>query len=194
MTKQAFLSRLEKGLSGLPREEAAARAAFYSEIIDDRMEEGLSEEDAVAGVGPVDKIAAQIIEETPFSTLAKQKIRPKRPMSAWEIILLILGSPLWLSLLIALFAVVLAVFAVIWTVVLVFWIVDLVLFCGFLGGAAGGVLLLAGSSGFAGLALFGAGIVLTGLSLLLFFVCRAVTLFAAFLTRKIALLFKMLFF
>ncbi len=43
MNKQAFLTQLRKGLSGLPQEDIEERLAFYSEMIDDRIEEGLSE-------------------------------------------------------------------------------------------------------------------------------------------------------
>ena len=44
MNKQEFLSRLEQALSGLPAEELQERLAFYRESIEDRVEEGLSEE------------------------------------------------------------------------------------------------------------------------------------------------------
>ena len=62
MTKQEFLSRLREGLSGLPEDDIAERLTFYGEMIDDRIEDGLSEEEAVAEVGSVDDIAAQIKE------------------------------------------------------------------------------------------------------------------------------------
>ena len=45
MTKKEFLSGLRKKLSGLPQEDSEERLNFYSEIIDDRVEEGLSEEE-----------------------------------------------------------------------------------------------------------------------------------------------------
>ena len=47
MNKQEFLARLQKGLSGLPGEEIEEHLAFYSEMIDDRMEDGIPEETAV---------------------------------------------------------------------------------------------------------------------------------------------------
>ena len=54
MNKQAFLERLRKALSGLPPKEQEERITFYSEMIDDRMEEGLSEEEeAVASIGTI---------------------------------------------------------------------------------------------------------------------------------------------
>ena len=69
-------------------------------MIADRMEDGLSEEDAVASVGSVEEIAAQIIADTPLSKLAKAYIKPKRRLTAWEIVLLALGFPIWFSLLV----------------------------------------------------------------------------------------------
>ena len=45
MKKQTFLDMLKKRLSGLPKQEIAERLTFYNEMIDDRMEEGMSEEE-----------------------------------------------------------------------------------------------------------------------------------------------------
>ena len=45
MTKNEFISRLRARLSGLPKDEIRERLAFYGEMIDDRIEEGLSEEE-----------------------------------------------------------------------------------------------------------------------------------------------------
>ena len=185
MTKREFLSRLNEGLSGLPQEDAAGRLAFYSEMIDDRIEDGLSEEEAVAGIGPVEKIVVQIIEETPLTTLAKEKLRPKRRLRVWEIVLLVLGSPLWLSLLLAAFAVVLTVYLAIWVLVLSLWIVDLAFFAAFLGGLIAGVLFFTGSGILSGLPVLGAGLVFAGLSIFLFFLCKETTKCAAVLTKKI---------
>ena len=50
MTKAEFLSVFKKKLSALPRKEREEGLSFYTEMIDDRMEEGLSEEEAVAEV------------------------------------------------------------------------------------------------------------------------------------------------
>ena len=47
MNKQEFLAQLRKGLSGLPKEDIDERLTFYSEMIDDRMEDGIPEETAV---------------------------------------------------------------------------------------------------------------------------------------------------
>ena len=51
MTKREFLAQLRKGLSGLPQDDIEERLTFYGEMIEDRKEEGLSEEEAVSAVG-----------------------------------------------------------------------------------------------------------------------------------------------
>ena len=71
MDKAAFLSQLEKGLAGLPREDLEERLSFYREMIEDRMEDGLSEAEAVEAVGPVEAVISQIIAETPLTKLVK---------------------------------------------------------------------------------------------------------------------------
>ena len=99
MRKQEFLQELRDGLAGLPQNEIEKRVAFYAEMIDDRVEEGLSEEEAVAAVGTVYEIVLQAAEE--FPEQVSVRIKPKRKLSAMAIVLLILGSPVWFSLLIA---------------------------------------------------------------------------------------------
>lgn len=118
MTKKEFLSSLRKKLRGLPPLELRERIGFYSEIIDDKMEEGLSESDAVADVGSVDEIAAQILAEVDPEIIVKSH---KKYVNPWQIAILIIGSPVWLSILIA-------VFAVIWSVVIAIWAVEIPLF------------------------------------------------------------------
>ncbi len=193
MGKNEFLDRLREGLSGLPSGDIEERLTFYGEMIDDRVEDGLTEAEAVEEIGPVEKVVAQIIEETPISRLVMEKVRPKRRFRAWEIVLLVLGSPIWLSLAIAAFAVVLSVYIVIWAVILSLWAVDLSLAAGALGCAAVGIVMLCRGEGLRGIVAIGAGLVLAGLSVFLFFGCRAATRGALYLTKCIARWIKSLF-
>ncbi len=188
MTKIAFLVSLHNRLVGLPRDEAEERLRFYSEMIEDRMEEGFTEEDAVAAVGSVDEIAAQIVADTPHST--KDTVKPKRRLRAWEIILLVLGSPLWLPLLIAAVAVALALYAVLWSVIVSLWAVFATLIGGTVGGVIGGVGLVLGGNSLSGVALIGAGIVCTGLGIFMYFGCRAATKGVVLLTQSIVMCVK----
>ena len=116
---EKFLDELRNRLSGLPQEDIEERIAFYEEMIDDRMEDGVSEEEAVSRIGSVENIARQIMSEIPLTKLVQEKVKPKRNLRAWEIVLLVLGSPLWISLLISVLAIIFSVYVTIWSVVLV---------------------------------------------------------------------------
>ena len=187
MSKQEFLVRLRKGLVGLPQDDIEERVAFYSEMIDDRMEEGLSEEDAVCAIGDMDELISQIIADIPITKLVKEKITPKKKLQAWVILLLVLGSPIWFSLGIAAFAVGLSVYAVLWSVIISLWAV----FASFVACAAGGALaciaFIAGGNSASAVAVLATGIVCTGLSIFMFYGCKAATNGTVILTKKIAI-------
>ena len=117
MNKEEFLEELRARLSGLPQEDIDERLGFYREMIDDRIEDGISEEEAISGIGSVDAIATQIMSETPLTKLVKERVTPKRTVKAWEIVLLILGSPVWIPLVLAAIIVALSVYIVIWAAV-----------------------------------------------------------------------------
>lgn len=187
MTKQEFITALRARLSGLPRQEVEERLAFYSEMIDDRMEEGISEAEAVADVGSVDAIAEQILSDIPLSRIAKERIKPQRSIKTWEIVLLVLGSPIWLSLAIAALAVILSLYVVLWSVVVSLWAVFASLAACAFGGTFAGLALLFWGKGFTGLALLGMGLVCLGLAIFFFFGCKEATKGIVVLTQRIAL-------
>lgn len=173
MKKLEFLMALHSRLAGLPEADREERVSFYCEMIEDRVEEGMPEEEAVAAVGNVEEIAAQILEDTPLLTLTKEKIRPKKRFRVWESVLLVLGSPVWLSLLIALVAVLFSLYISFWALLIALWAVFAAVACCVLGCAAAGVVLLVTGRGTAGLAAFGLAFVSLGLSVLLFIACKA---------------------
>jgi len=193
MYKNAFLEALRQGLSVLPRDEAEERLTFYAEMIDDGMEEGLSEEDAVAAVGSVDEIVSQSVSDAPRVKPPRATVKTKRRLRAWEIVLLALGSPVWLSLLIAAFAVVLALYVSLWSVVISLWAVFVSLIgCAF-AEVVGGIVVACFGNVLSGLALIGAGIACAGLSIFLFFGCKAATVGTAVLAKKLVIWTKRAF-
>lgn len=187
MNKQEFLAQLGARLSGLPKQEVEERLRFYGEMIDDRMEDGLSEQEAVRDIGSVDDIVSQILSEIPLAKLAKEKIRPKRKLRAWEIVLIAVGSPIWFSLLIAAFAVILSLYIVLWSVIIAFWSV----FVSFAACAPVGILMgvvyICGGNGLAGIFIISCGLTLAGLAIFAFFGCMEATKGTLLLTKKIAL-------
>lgn len=185
MTKLKFLLSLNDKLSGLPEDDVQERLLFYSEMIEDRMEEGLSEEEAVSAIGSIDEIAAQIIAEITSAKTAFQEEKPKKQNKVWEIVLIVLGSPIWLSLLIAALAVVLSLYVSLWAVIISLWAVFAsVTGCALAGFVAGLGFILSGNP-LTGIAVIGAGIVCVGLSMFLFCGCKAATNATLLLTMKI---------
>jgi uncharacterized membrane protein len=172
MNKQEFFAELQKKLSGLPEGELEERFAFWSEMIDDRVEDGVPEAAAVAAVGTVEEIAAQVLSEVSLPRLIKNKLKPRRTLSGWEITLLILGFPLWFPLLIAAFSVLLSVYVAIWAVMIALYATDLALGCSALACVAACVAMLATGYGALALTSLGAACILAGLTIFMLLGCN----------------------
>lgn len=194
MTKLQFLLELNNRLSSMPRSEVEERLNFYAEMIEDRMEEGLSEEEAVAAVGSVDKIASQILQEfggaqANHSGHFDPKQKPnnnKHRLNGGILALLVLGFPLWFSLLIAAFSIVLSFYVILWSVIISLWaIFASVVGCAVGGIISGAVIAVLGNI-LPGIALIGAGIFCAGFSILLFFGCKVATKGVILLSKTVA--------
>ncbi len=193
MTKNEFISYLKEKLSGIPEREADERIAFFVEMIEDRMEDGLSESESVAMAGDIDGIAEQIISEVPMALIVKEKVKPKKKLRVWETVLIILGSPIWLSLFIAAFSVFFSLYAVLWSLVICCFAVFVTFVACSLGAVLAGGFIIAEGNVPSGLAMIGAGLVLCGLSIFMFYICRLAIKGTVYLTKKIALSIKKCF-
>ena len=185
MTKLEFILALNEKLSAYPKAEVQQRLSFYSEMIEDRMEDGLSEEEAVAAVGDVAHIAAEIAAElTPEEAPKPPKPAP-REWKTWVIVLLIVGSPVWVSLAVGAGAAVLSLYASVWAVIISLWAVfGALVACGVCGIACG-IGFAFGGYIFPGLAVVAAALVCAGLSILAFFGCKAITDLTVTLTKRL---------
>ena len=193
MNKEMFLAELRKKLSGLSPEELEERIAFYAEMIDDRMADGATEEEAVAGIGPVEDIVNQIMSEIPLSRLVGEKVKRRKQRKGWEIVLLVLGAPLWVPLVIAAAVILLSFYIVLWSLVLTAWAVDLSLAAGAVASLAAAIPYLRERNGLGVLCAIGAALACAGLAILMFYVCRAFTAGVLKLSRKILLKIKSCF-
>lgn len=185
MNKQEFLAQLRHKLSGLPQEDVEERVTFYREMIEDRIEEGLSEKEAVAAVGHIDEIVAQILADIPLVETKKKSAKTKKRLDAWQIILLAVGSPIWLSLGIAAIAVILSLYISMWAIIISLWAVyGALLGCAF-GGVALGFILVCSGNALPGTALIGSGMVFGGLSVFMFYGCKAAARGVVTLTKSV---------
>ena len=192
MKKRVFLQKLKRKLSGLPRREIDERLGFYSEMIDDKIEDGLTEEKAVAQVSAGVLDSDELAEEGAFAYL-NERLPKKRKMSATVVALLIIGSPIWLSLLIAAFAVAISLYAVLWSVTASLWAGFASLLASGVGAIIYGTSLAFMNSVPSGVAIISAALVCCGLAILFFFACKNVTICTLRFTKLTPKLIKKLF-
>ena len=62
MNKTEFTEQLRAALKGLSEEDLKKSVDYYEEMIDDRMEDGIPEEEAVNGLGSIDEIKNKILK------------------------------------------------------------------------------------------------------------------------------------
>lgn len=190
MRKQDFIKELRLNLSFLPKEEIDDRISFYSELIDDKIEEGVKEEDAIKSIGSIDEIINQIIDEMPLSKIAKDKIKPKRKLSGLEITLIIVGSPIWLSLLLSLIAVLFSLYIIGWSIVISIWAILISLIAVLVAGIVLTIISLFSNIYIVALSYLGATLVIIGLTILMHYVCKIITRLYIKLTKLIVLSIK----
>ena len=185
MNKTEFLSDLRDRLAGLSEPDITRSLDYYEEMINDRIEDGLSEEDAVAAIGEPADIAAEILSDMPIAKLIKARVKPKRKLSPLDILLLVLGFPVWGSLLIALLAVAFSVYAAIWSAIIALWSVVLALASSALVCLLGFPFVIAANGFPVGLITLGAAIFLAGISIFAFLACLQITRLLCALTKKL---------
>ncbi len=113
MTKNEFLSALEEHIRA--REDCSNIIQYYSEMIDDRVDDGMSEEDAVRAMGSIDGICREYpVEENKYSKCDKnirEKDAPNEKSNMNPVIKTVL----------TVFYVILAI--AVWTFIVSLWIV-----------------------------------------------------------------------
>lgn len=76
MTRIEFLTELDRRLEVLPREEADRHLSYYAEILADRTEDGMTDEEAVASLESLDTITSRILGQ--HYTAANEKKKSRR--------------------------------------------------------------------------------------------------------------------
>jgi uncharacterized membrane protein len=184
VTKIDFILALGKRLQAMPKEEAEERIGFYTEMIEDRMEEGLSEQEAVAAVGDIDELAASILGSScgasPKDQPPLMKDGGSEKNGRRSIALIVIGAPLWISIGAALFSVALALYVAVWSVVISLWAT-----CGALiGTGVGGILYAVIKHDKMTFMVIGAALVCIGIAILLFLCCEILTKCVIRLTKR----------
>ena len=199
MNKKGFLEKLKSELDGYSPEEVDRSIGFYSEMIDDRIEDGADEEEAVASIGSIDDIVNQIKLELPLGTLIKEKAKSvkekhesgSKESRAFTIVLLILGAPVWLPLLLSFICTVFSIYLTMWVLVLTLWIVDASFVITAFASVIGGVIAIF-ENGVLGMLSIGVGLLFGSFSILMFYASlysvKGMVAFTKWLVKSIKLL------
>ena len=131
----------------------------------------------------MDEIVNEIAKETPLVKLVKEKVKPKRALKAWEIVLIIVCFPIWFPLALTALILALVAYLLVWILVLVSYSVELALTVSALGAfTAFWLYLFNGQVNFITL---GASIMCAGAAILLFFGCIGATKITIKLSKNI---------
>lgn len=131
MSRDEYLNLLRQRLAEEEIPGAEQMVSFYAEMIDDRMEDGLPEEEAVASMETVEAVVEQAKLDRPITALVTSKMKESHEQAKksgrgglW-LALVILGFPVWFPLLVAFFVVVLALCIVLWAVIISLFAVNI---------------------------------------------------------------------
>lgn len=119
MNKAEFLHTLDQRLTSLAESDRTRSVNYFAEIIDDRVEEGMSEEEAVAELESIDDIVERILSEKEDAEgeQAAQVSQKARRFPLWlTILLLVLGSPVWVPLFLTVISVTATLYICLWMV------------------------------------------------------------------------------
>ena len=181
MNKKEFIDALNSELRGYPESEQQQYIDYYSEMIDDKIEDGLSEEEAITDIGSPQKSAAQIKAENPLPFSKKIKV----PLKTWQIVLIAVGSPLWISLLIAALSVIFSLFASLCAMIISLYAGAVALGACAVAGILALVPMITKSNIPAGIMLAGMGLICAGLCILSFIYLNKLTRWLTALLKKL---------
>ena len=172
MTKKEFLAKGRKALSHLPKEELEERLAFYSEMIDDRMEEGLSETDAVMQILKSEETVAHLFLDESFE---EEKDEEKKGMGEGaKTALIVAGSHLWFALTVAAVVLWISLAATAFSVVVAVWSVFISFAVTAPVSILGGIVIALFGRPLAGVAMVGVGLICAGLAVFTYYGAKAV--------------------
>lgn len=162
MNKVEFLKELELDLLKMKDSEKSKFIVYYDEMISDYIENGIVEDEAVKKVGAPDKIAQELMGEYDSVKLNLPSFGSK----SLNIIITIIGFPLWGSVLLSIALLVLSAYIILWCVPFAAGAGSLGFIASAIVGIVGAPFVIAQSISI-GLIQLGSGIASIGISLIL---------------------------
>lgn len=189
MNKSTFIETLRRLLKPLGKDECNKFISYYEEIIEDYKESGLTEQEIVEKIGSPESIANNILSEQDSININIPSFKSK----ILNIVLLILGFPLWGSLLLAAVLLVLSAYIIIWCIPFTTGVSSIAFFAASLFSIIGSPFMMADILS-VGIVQLGIGVALVGISILLglitIYLSKKILVITNKLTFKVFKLFK----
>lgn len=189
MSKSTFIENLNILLKSINEDERNKFISYYEEIFDDYMENGFTEEEVINKIGSPESIANSILEEQDSLNIKVPSFNSK----ILNTVLLILGFPLWGSLLLTVALIILSIYIIIFCVPFTTGVMSVSFFGAGLFGVIASLFLMFDSLAL-GIVQLGVCISLIGASILLgiitLYVSKKVMSITSKLTLKIVKSFK----
>ncbi len=174
MSKEEFIKELKDRLTENNIPGADQMIEFYEEAIADRIEDGMSEEEAVAAMEDADSIVKAAKLDKPITSLMADRVKERHEDAknnghgAAFVVLTILGFPVWFPLLVAFLSIIFALYISMWAVVVSIYAVEISFAATSIGALVTSFTYFAGSiPGVTAIALIGVALLLAGLTLIL---------------------------
>lgn len=173
MNKIEFLSEIRERLKGYPRDEVDNSIQYYSEMIEDRVEDGMSEDAAVASLGDINEIVKNIKKNMPLKSVIKEKFSQGKEkleesnVSVLTILMLIIFFPFWFPFACIMFSLYGVFFLITWILDGAFFVAGGASIFAFVACIVTAIVNIVRLQPLAALGAFGGGILLLGAGILL---------------------------
>lgn len=177
MNKNQFFEELRKKCNGIPKSELEKSFEFYEETIADRIEDGMTEDEAVAALGDIDEVAESILQNASLTALVKNKFEKSKHSinkSLW-ITLIIIGFPLWFSILLAGFSIVFSLYIAVWSIIISLYAIVFAFGLSGIASVIAGFIFMFVKTVPVGICSIGAGSLLVGLCGIMFILSKKIT-------------------
>lgn len=169
MTRTEFLNELEQRLSVLSECDRKRSLGYFEEMIADRMEEGMTEEEAVDSLESIDEIANRILNES-AEPAAEPKAKDFHGCPMWlAIVLAVLAAPIWLPVAVSIVVGLFCLYLVPWSLILGLFSAALGCFFGGLFGAVVSFFVIPTAGIYASMLMLGLSLCCIGVGILLVF-------------------------
>ena len=110
MKKSEFLNLLQLSLKGFPKDDIAKTIQYWDEMISDKVEDGMKEEDVIKDLS-IEEIVGNTLSAIPLKKLIKEKTKNTK---GWKIAFWISTFYIWVPILISIIAAIFSVYVSLW--------------------------------------------------------------------------------